>query len=214
MKRCLEVVTGFLGAGKSTFINSLIHLTIIPKDKILVIQLESGLTTISKHNLVKTIKFNDDLNKLQDFILESIYEFNPSRVIIEFNGTFSLDELRECLNSKKISKEFQFGANYFLCDAATIDSYLVNMGGILTPFISSANIITVTNTLDLQTKNLANSLKKLKRINKGAFILCVDSPKESYTTLLKSNLFKRNLLSKKIHSLSKIFKKDVVWVVL
>ncbi|MGL5084889.1 MAG: GTP-binding protein, partial [Clostridium sp.] len=108
MKRCLEVVTGFLGSGKSTFINSLIHLTITPNDKILVIQLESGTTSITTHSLIKTIKFTDDLNNFSNFILESTFKLNPTRVIIEFNGTLPLDELRDNLNNKRLSKQFQF----------------------------------------------------------------------------------------------------------
>lgn len=210
MRRCLEVVTGFLEAGKSSFINSLITLTIIPSDKILVIQLESGNTTINKSSQVETIIFNKELSTLPTFILESTKEFNPSRVIIEFNGTLPFEELNENLNSSALNKEFYFGANYFLCDGKTINSYLLNMGGILTPFISSANIITVTNTLGIPPKNLAPSLKRLKSLNQKAFIICVDSSKELYKALLKSNLFNRGLFSKKLHALLKYFKRDVI----
>lgn len=210
MKRCLEVVTGFLGAGKSSFINSLISLTIIPSDKILVIQLESGSTFIDKSSKVKTVNFNKELSELPKFILESTYEFNPSRVIIEYNGTLPLEDLHEHLNKKNLNKEFYLGANYFLCDGKTIDSYLLNMGSILTPFIASANIITVTNTLSISPKNLSPSLKNLKSLNQKAFILCADTPQELYTTLLNSRLFNRGLLSRKLRSLSKYFKKDVI----
>lgn len=210
MKRCLEVVTGFLEAGKSTFINSLIALTIIPSDKILVIQLESGNTPITNSPKVQTLIFDKDISSLSDFILKSTYEFNASRVIIEFNGTLTFEELRENLNINKLNKEFFLGANYFLCDGKTINSYLTNMGAMLTPFISSANIITVTNTLDIPHKTLAPSLKKLKNLNQKSFIICVDSSEELYKALLKSKLFNRGLLSKKLNSLSKYFKRDVL----
>ncbi|MGL5087738.1 MAG: hypothetical protein ACRC68_18830, partial [Clostridium sp.] len=112
--------------------------------------------------------------------------------------------------NKRLSKQFQFGANYFLCDGKTIDSYLVNMGGILIPLITSANIVTVTNTVAIPQKALGSSLKKLKSINTRAFILCVDSSDELNTTLLKSNLFNRKLLSKKLQSISNFFKRDVI----
>lgn len=210
MKKCLEVVTGFLGSGKSTFINSLIALTMTPTDKILVIQLESGITFINKSSSVKPVKFNKDLSELPKFILESSYEFNASRVIIEYNGTLSLEDLYENLNKEHLNKRFYFGANYFLCDAKTIDSYLLNMGTILTPFITSANIITVTNTLAIPHKNLSPSLKKLKNLNKKAFIICADTSKDLYSSLLKSRLFNRGLLPRALHSLSKYFKKDVI----
>lgn len=210
MKKCIEVVTGFLGSGKSSFINSLIALTIIPTDKILVIQLESGITFIDKSSRVKPIKFNKDLSELAKFILESNYEFNASRIIIEYNGTLPLEDLYESLNKENLNKKFYFGANYFLCDAKTIDSYLINMSPILTPFIVSANIITVTNTLDIPHKNLSPSLKKVKNLNKKAFIICADTSKDLYSNLLKSRLFNRGLLPRAVHSLSKYFKKDVI----
>lgn len=210
MKRCLEVVTGFLEAGKSSFINSLITLTIIPSDKILVIQLESGNTSINTSSQVETIIFNEEINALSKFILESTYEFNPSRVIIEFNGTLPFEELQKTLNEASLYNEFYLGANYFLCDGKTINSYLLNMGGILTPFISNANIITVTNTLGIPHKSLSPSLKKLKNLNQKSFIICVDSSNELYKSLLKSNLFNRGLFSKKLHAFLKYFKRDII----
>lgn len=201
MKKRLEVVTGFLGAGKSSFINSLIALTIMPKDKILVIQLESGSIPIENSPRIKSIIFNKELSELSSFILESSSTFNPSRIIIEFNGTLDLLDLQNNLSETCLTKKFYFGANYFLCDGKTIDSYLTNMGPILTPFIANANIITVTNTSDICHKKLGPSLKTLKKLNQKAFVICVDSSSDLYTSLLKSKLFNRGLLSKKLHAL-------------
>ena len=210
MKKCLEVVTGFLGSGKSSFINSLIALTIVPTDKILVIQLESGIAFIDESHRVKPVKFNKDLSYLPKFILEAVSEFNASRVIIEYNGTLPLEDLYNNLNKENLNKKFYFGANYFLCDAKTIDSYLLNMGGILTPFITSANIITVTNTLNIPHRNLSPSLKNLKNLNRKAFIICSDTSKDLYLNLSKSKLFNKGILPKILHSLSKYLKKDVI----
>ena len=50
MKVGIDVVTGFLGAGKSAFINSLINKTIADKEKIVVVTCESGKTQINEFN--------------------------------------------------------------------------------------------------------------------------------------------------------------------
>ena len=42
MKLKLDIVTGFLGSGKSVFINNLINETVTNDEKVLVLQLEDG----------------------------------------------------------------------------------------------------------------------------------------------------------------------------
>ena len=62
MKVGIEVVTGFLGAGKSAFINSLINKTKAVGEKIIVLTCESGNVKI------KELEENDITVKHIDFI--------------------------------------------------------------------------------------------------------------------------------------------------
>ena len=72
MKVGVEVVTGFLGAGKSAFINSLINKTIADKEKIVIVTCESGNIQINEFNengqSVKHINFMGESLELNNEI--------------------------------------------------------------------------------------------------------------------------------------------------
>ena len=86
MKVGIEVVTGFLGAGKSAFINSLINKTIADKEKIVVVTCESGNTQINEFNesgqSVRHISFMGNSLGLNNEIYEIVKKYEPHRIII------------------------------------------------------------------------------------------------------------------------------------
>ena len=83
MKVKLDIVTGFLGSGKSVFINNIIAETITNDEKVVVIQLEDGETKIRKDFInVKTFMYDDEICKLDSFINNTIEESNCTRIII------------------------------------------------------------------------------------------------------------------------------------
>ena len=101
MKVGIEVVTGFLGAGKSAFINSLIKTTKAVGEKIIVLTCEIGNVKIKefkeKDLFVKHINFMEDNAELDKNIYEIINEYKPHRIIIEYNGTETLEYLYKCI---------------------------------------------------------------------------------------------------------------------
>jgi G3E family GTPase len=50
MKINIEIVTGFLSSGKTTFINSLLNESQVEGEKVLIFQLEQGKMGISEFN--------------------------------------------------------------------------------------------------------------------------------------------------------------------
>ena len=74
MKVKLDIVTGFLGSGKSVFINNIIKETITKDEKVVVLQLEDGEAKISNNfTNVKTFMYSDEIDKL-DFYINSIVD--------------------------------------------------------------------------------------------------------------------------------------------
>ena len=80
MKVGIEVVTGFLGAGKSAFINSLINKTKAVGEKIIVLTCESGNVKIKELEendiTVKHIDFIEDNSELNGEIYKIVKEYN------------------------------------------------------------------------------------------------------------------------------------------
>ncbi|MBM6861397.1 cobalamin biosynthesis protein, partial [Clostridium saudiense] len=100
MKVKLDIVTGFLGSGKSVFINNIIKETITKDEKVVVLQLEDGETKISTDFVnVSTIMYNDEIYKLGSYIRNIVEENNCTRIIIEYNGTESFEELKDTLST-------------------------------------------------------------------------------------------------------------------
>ena len=180
MKIGIEVITGFLGAGKSAFINSLIDKTIVENEKIVVMLCESGNTTVKERNCnnlkqeeykvnsskdikkcndigyVKVIEFMDESEKMKDKLLDIISSYNPNRIIIEYNGTESLDYLYRSVFNKEIEKKCRIYTMYYICDGENVEFYIKNMGDILLPFIQNSDVIVINNYTKLKSREIEN----------------------------------------------------------
>lgn len=186
MKIHIEIITGFLGAGKTTFINSILSENQVDSEKICIFQLEQGkekiMQTSNINSLVKTKEISE-VKELNKEMICSINEEKPHRIIIEYNGTYDLNELFNILNEKIYRDICKVTKIFFLADGNTLNEYIDNIGGFIIPFIQCADIMIVNNTDICEKKVLEKTLKKLKNINSKANILKV---KNKY--VLKSSL--------------------------
>ena len=195
----VEVVTGFLGAGKTSFINSLISESQVEGEKLIVFQMEAGNNEISKSSdfnyPLKLIKLNK-VSELKQEMIYSIKKYNPHRIIIEYNGTDSLDELFKILNEKIYREYSKISTVFFVADSKTINSYVDNMKNFLGPFIEASNMI-VLNNIDYCKKDLLDDgLKKIRGINPKAYILRVNNKYILNSLLRESNVLDNGYIKK------------------
>lgn len=116
-KADIEIVTGFIGAGKTTFINSLIKNTYLNIENLLIIQYEQGnqkiLDVITNDNNIN-LEVIPGGSPLDSFQIENILKkYKPHRVIIEYNGTKNLSDLLDVLYSKSIKKIAKVTSTFF-----------------------------------------------------------------------------------------------------
>ena len=198
MKVGIEVVTGFLGAGKSAFINSLIKTTKAVGEKIIVLTCEIGNVKIKefkeKDLFVKHINFMEDNAELDKNIYEIINEYNPHRIIIEYNGTETLEYLYKCIFDNKIGKLIKLDTMYFVCNGESINFYIKNMGEILLPFIQNSDVIAVNNCSNLNERDLEEGINILEALNHKAQIIIVNDNNNFEEALNKSNLIESDFL--------------------
>ena len=175
MKIDVEIVTGFLGAGKTSFINSLLKESQVEGEKIVVFQLEYGKIQLYKnYDINYPVKCTrlKSIEDLENNILAEISTYKPNRIIIEYNGTFYMDELIKILKNKKY-KEF-----------------------VIVPFIKSANMIVVNNMEYCNEKNINEEIKKIKKMNPKAFILKVNNKYALNSTLKEAKVLDNGYLKK------------------
>lgn len=178
MKIDIEIVTGFLGSGKTSFINSLLSESQVEGENVLIFQLERGISRISHSNdvnyPVKLVQI-DEVSELNEAMIYSIRKYNPNRIIIEYNGTANLKELIDILNKKVYRKCIKISTIFFVTNGKKIKQHVENVGNFIVPFIKSSNMIVVNNIENCNKDILEAGVKRLKQLNPKAYILKVNN---------------------------------------
>ncbi|WP_085829306.1 GTP-binding protein [Clostridium massiliodielmoense] len=199
----IEVVTGFIGSGKTLFINGLVQYTLVKNEKVVIISCEKGNSNISEDILNnKNIVFyqcnNDEVKR--EYIKQIIQKHNPNRIIIEYNGTRLLDNMLSIIYSNELKKLCKITTIFFTIDAKTFDMYINNMGNFLIPFIKFSNLIVITNTKGVTHLECINIEEKLRKINNYAHIITINNMNNIIRDLEKYDLLDTGLLKQiRIH---------------
>lgn len=175
MKTQIDIVSGFLGSGKTSFINKLLENNGLSKDRIVILQCETGEIEIDnqiiegKNVYLKSVVKDSSFDS--NYIVEVIKKYLPQRIIIEHNGMEKLGELLNTLNESSIRKNCVIGTIVHIIDAATFDVFMNNMGSILIEQISNSDTIVLNNSEGYSKTQLTNVERTLKAINKTAEIV-------------------------------------------
>ena len=196
MKINIEIVTGFLSSGKTSFINSLLNESQVEGEKVLIFQLEQGKMRISEFNSsikVQAVKEVWDLNEKMIYLID---EYNPNRIIIEYNGTSDLKELMDILNQKNYRECCKITTIFFVADGKNLKQYIDNIGSFMIPFIQYANMVIINNIDYCSKENLAEGLNSVRRINPKAYILKVNNKYILRTALRESKVIDNGYIKK------------------
>lgn len=200
MKVGIEVITGFLGAGKTAFINSLISVTAVKGDKISIIQLEQGKTKIKEKKndeyVVRLASMDCDIDSLKKHIVNEILLNKATSIIIEYNGTDKLDHLYSILESKELKNICRLNSLYYVCDGPSCIFYIKNMGELLIPFIESSNLILINNCKLMKDEEISKVREALEEINLTSYILTVKNNYDFNNVLKSSDLIDKGNIKK------------------
>jgi G3E family GTPase len=202
IKAEIEIVTGFLGSGKTTFINALLENSLVSGEIVIIIQGEIGNTEIKiiekpKSKLI--IRQVDNSKNLTAAFLKQMIDFyKPHRIIIEYNGTKLLVEILNVLEDGTIEESLREPIIYNLLEASTFFVYYNNMKELIEPFIINSNLIVLNNCNSVALKEKNRILKKLKELNPKAIILKNENLKDLKEVLKKADIIDRGLIKKAI----------------
>ncbi|MDT3701196.1 MAG: permease [Thermincola sp.] len=175
MKIQVNIITGFLGSGKTTFINETLKRGLLSNKKTLVIQCEAGERELEdeiiNHRTVIVKKFSKD-KPLDSQLVKDIIKWHlPNRIIIEHNGMSKMEDLVTLLEDSDLIKLCKINQVINIIDANTFDLYINNMRPILTEQISISDSIILNNADGLPKGKFNNVQQTLKAINRTAEII-------------------------------------------
>ncbi|ERI92982.1 hypothetical protein HMPREF1982_01972 [Clostridiales bacterium oral taxon 876 str. F0540] len=198
MKSEIDIVTGFLGSGKTFFINTFLKNTLVPNETVLIVQCEEGQQKINTNLNVKSkiiVKEYDPSKALTTAYLKQMIEFyNPHRVIIEHNGMRLLSEVLSLFNEDELLKLCCDPVIYHTTDALTFDIFYNNMKELVEPLIVYSNLMILSNCNMLEKEKLKALKEKLKVLNTNGFIFALNDFGELEEALKRSDVLESSLI--------------------
>jgi len=173
-KTQVELVTGFIGSGKTTFISSLLHETSVDDEKIVVLQLEKGQEELAgemtkEANITYLTKEAESLTL--SYLSHVLLLYEPDRLIIECNGMRVLDEMLFLLNDGKVKKRAFITTVFNLIEASSFKVYWHNLKPILMPALNMSDMIIVTKSHKASENEKEDLKNLLEEENTHAHIL-------------------------------------------
>ena len=174
------MVSGFLDAGKTNFINSILEDGFARQDPTLLICCEEGEEEYNPRALdnvhVVTVESEEEL--LCSRLKEWEKQYQPTQIIIEYNGMWQMERLyREVLPANWVLYQIMT-----MVQASTFETYARNMGQLMMEKITNADMLIFNRC----TPELRDSLRKrnLRMVNRRAEIWLenVDGSSENYLT--------------------------------
>ena len=174
------LVTGFLDAGKTNFINGILEDGFARQDRTLLLCCEEGEEEYEKAALdnVTVVTVEEQEQLTCSFLKECEKKYRPKQVLIEYNGMWMLEPLyRDILPANWVLYQIMT-----FVQASTFDMYAKNMGQLMMEKVTNADML-VFNRCNAE---LRASLRKrnLRMVNRRADIYLEndDGTSEDYLT--------------------------------
>ena len=164
------IFLGFLESGKTT----LIHETLNDEgfnegEKTLLLVCEDGIEEYKPSFLQKTntvVEYIDDLSQINEDILKEFDRmYEPDRIMIEYNGTWNIDDLLDI----KMPLDWVVVQILSVIDNSTFTNYINNMRSFMFNVINPADVVVFNRCKPGTSKTYLRT--NVKSINKGAQII-------------------------------------------
>ncbi len=171
----MDVVSGFLGSGKTTLIQKLFS-SKLANEKVVLIENEFGEIGIDGSFLngsgidVKEINSGciccSLVGDFSESIKEVISKYNPDRIIIEPSGVGKLSDIVNAINN--VDAELKVNVLVTVVDGAKAKLYMKNFGEFFNNQIEAAQTIVVSKTDKIAENKLLETLEMIKEKNEHA----------------------------------------------
>lgn len=193
VRKCsVDLVTGFLSSGKTSFINHI--LDDYSKEEVLIIQCEKGKEEINKGKFrgninLKSFPSNNDISE-EEFI-RTLKFYAPKRVIIECNGVSEIKEFIDKIRNSKLNEYLKLGIIINLLDVTTFNMFLKNIPSMIIPNISLSNLIILNKSNEINKESLKEYRDMIGKFNPNAHLVNCIGKKNNNLKFDKERLVSR-----------------------
>ena len=176
----INVISGFLGAGKTTLIKKLISES-FKNEKLVLIENEFGEIGIDggflKDAGIEITEMNSGCiccSLVGDFgtaLAEVITKFSPDRIIIEPSGVGKLSDVMKAVVDIAQKQPVELDSSITVADANKCKMYMKNFGEFFNNQIENADTIVLSRTQTVSDKKLEEAVNLLREKNEKAAII-------------------------------------------
>ena len=176
----IDVVSGFLGAGKTTLIKKLLSEALKGQDTVLI-ENEFGEIGVDGGFLKEAGIEIKEMNSgciccslVGDFgtsLHEVIDQYHPGRIIIEPSGVGKLSDVMKAIADAKLGEDVVLNSAVAVVDASKAKMYIKNFGEFFNNQIEHAGTIVLSRTQDISEEKLDKALELIREHNPKATII-------------------------------------------
>ena len=179
----VDIISGFLGAGKTTLISKLLK-EALAGEQVVLIENEFGEIGIDggflKDSGVEIREMNSGCiccSLVGDFgtsLKEVVDKYHPDRIIIEPSGVGKLSDVIKAVKDLHIENEIRLNSASTVADASKVKVYMKNFGEFFNNQIEHAGTIILSRTQNISDDKVQKAIEMIRTINKDAHIITTD----------------------------------------
>ena len=176
----VDIISGFLGAGKTTFIKKLIQ-DVFTGEKLVLIENEFGEIGIDggflKDAGIEITEMNSGCiccTLVGDFriaLQKVLEEYQPDRVIIEPSGVGKLSDVAKAIENVKKDADIEIDGRITVVDGKKAKMYMKNFGEFFKDQVEHASTIVVSRTQMMSDEKIEECVHMLREENAEATII-------------------------------------------
>ena len=176
----VDIISGFLGAGKTTLISKLLK-EALPDEQVVLIENEFGEIGIDggflKDSGVEIREMNSGFiccSLVGDFgtsLKEVVDKYHPDRIIIEPSGVGKLSDVIKAVKDLHIENEIRLNSASTVADASKVKMYMKNFGEFFNNQIEHAGTIILSRTQNVSEDKLKKAIEMIRSLNADAHII-------------------------------------------
>ena len=176
----VDIISGFLGAGKTTLISKLLK-EALPDEQVVLIENEFGEIGIDggflKDSGVEIREMNSGCiccSLVGDFgtsLKEVVDKYHPDRIIIEPSGVGKLSDVIKAVKDLHIENEIRLNSASTVADTSKVKMYMKNFGEFFNNQIEHAGTIILSRTQNVSEDKLKKAIEMIRSLNADAHII-------------------------------------------
>lgn len=204
----IDIISGFLGAGKTTLIKKLIQ-EAFDGEKLMLIENEFGEIGIDggflNNSGVEITEMNSGCiccSLVGDFgtaLKDALTKYSPERIIIEPSGVGKLSDVIKAVENIEHEIDITLNSSSAVVDAMKCKMYMDNFGEFFNNQIESANTIILSRSQKLSDEKLELCVSQIREHNSKATIITTNwdeiHGKQILLAMEKENSLEKELLS-------------------